>query len=645
METLTLKAETGRLLDLVIHSLYTKREIFLRELVSNASDALDRLRLEALLRSESLDDSQLEIRLEVDRTARTLTVRDNGIGMSRDEVVSHIGTIARSGTVEFKQRLAEREGPRQAADLIGRFGVGFYSCFMVTDAVTLVTRRAEDPVGTRWESSGDVEYTLTDAPEAPRGTAVTLHLRPVDPGEEIEDYTDRWVLSRIVKRYSDFIAYPIVYVGPGEATAENAEPGVVSVSITLNSMKPIWTRRPDEVKPDEYGEFYKHIANDWEEPLLRLSFKGEGRWEYAALLFVPAHAPYDLYYHAAPYGLQLYSQRTLIVENCQDLLPRYLRFLRGVVDTADLPLNVSRQTLQNASHVTTIRRWLTRKVVDALTGLCTKDPEKYRTLWREFGRALKEGVSEERDQKDRLTPLLLFQSSADPVALTSLADYVARMKPDQQDILYIAGESRALLERSPHLEECRARGYEVLYLTEPVDELLTQALDEFDGHRLRSVAKGQIDLGDADERERLERQTKEHGERLGDLLTFMAKHLEPRVRGVRVSKRLTASPVCLASDEFAYSPHIERLLNNGKGAVSTSRRTLELNPRHAIVEQLHARFLANQADPAIPATTDLLYGIAVLAEGSALPDPVAFTDGVANLITVMLGNQDVAGAC
>jgi molecular chaperone HtpG len=350
---------------------------------------------------------------------------------------------------------------------------------------------------------------------------------------------------------------------------------------------------------------------------------------------VPAHAPYDLYYHAAPYGLQLYSQRTLIVENCQDLLPRYLRFLKGVVDVADLPLNVSRQTLQNASHVTNIRKWLTRKVIDSLNGLREKDGAKYLTLWKEFGRALKEGVSEDRDNKDRLTPLLLFQSSADPEKLVTLAEYAARMKPEQQEIFYIAGESRARLERSPHLEECRARNYEVLYLTEPVDELLTQALDEFEGRRLRSVAKGQIDLGDAGERERIEGETKEHSARLTDLIAFMAKHLEGRVRGVRVSKRLTSSPVCLTSDEFAYSPHIEKLLNP-KSAVSTSRRTLELNPRHPIVEGLQARFSANRSDAVLATTTDLLYGIAVLAEGSELPEPAAFTDRVTDILTQTL---------
>ena len=642
METLTLKAETGRLLDLVIHSLYTKREIFLRELVSNASDALDRLRLEALLRSQDLDDGPpLEIRLEVDRAARTLTVRDNGIGMSRDEVVSNIGTIARSGTVEFREQLAAREGRREAADLIGRFGVGFYSCFMVAGAVSVVTCRVGEPIGTRWESHGDVDYTLTDVPDAPRGTSVTLHLMPVDGEDGIEDYTDRWVLSRIVKRYSDFIAYPILYVGPGEAAAEGGESSVVSVSVPLNSMKPIWTRLPAEVKPEEYEEFYKHISSDWEDSLLRMSFKAEGRWEYSALLFVPAHAAYDLYYHATPFGLQLYSQRTLIVENCQELLPRYLRFLKGVVDVADLPLNVSRQTLQNASHVTNIRKWLTRKVIDTLNGLREKDAGKYLALWREFGRALKEGVSEDRDNKERLTPLLLFQSSADPEKLTTLAEYAARMKPEQQEIFYIAGESRARLERSPHLEECRARGYEVLYLTEPVDELLTQALDEFDGRRLRSVAKGQIDLGDAGERERIEGETKEHSARLTDLIAFMAKHLEGRVRGVRVSKRLTSSPVCLASDEFAYSPHIEKLLN-GKSAVSTSRRTLELNPRHPIVERLQARFSADRSDAVLATTTDLLYGIAVLAEGSELPEPAAFTDRVADILTQALTGDATA---
>ncbi|HLG55485.1 MAG TPA: molecular chaperone HtpG [Vicinamibacterales bacterium] len=633
MEAFTLKADTRRLLDLVIHSLYTRPEVFLRELVSNASDALDRFRFESMLDSTLMDDgSALDIRLEVDPVARTLTVRDNGIGMARDEVVQHIGTIARSGTKEFTAQLEGQAERGQMVDLIGRFGVGFYSCFMVAEKVTLVTRRAGEEIGTSWESTGDINYTMQDVSGARRGTSVTLTLKAVDIEGGIEDYTNQWVLSKIVKRYADFIAYPIVYVGPTEdVTAESeAARDVVAATVVLNSMKPIWTRPQSEVTPAEYKEFYKHMSQDWNEPLQHVSFKAEGRWEYAALLFIPSHAPYDLYYHAYSFGLQLYSHRMLIVENCQELLPRYLRFLKGVVDAADLPLNVSRQMLQHSHHLTSIRKWLTRKVVDSINKLRETDSTKYLTLWKEFGRALKEGVSEDSDNKERLLPLLLFESSFDGSMLTSLADYVSRMKPEQKDIFYLGGQSRTVIEHSPHLEELRARGYEVLYFTEPVDELLAQAVTEFDGHRLRSAAKGQIELEQAVDRERVETEENEHAKSLDGLLKFMAKHLESRVRAVRISKRLKSSPACLASDEFELSPHIERLL---KGRGEIHRRTLELNASHRLVKGLNERFTRDAADPALAAAADLLLGVALLAEGSELPDPSVFATEVTELLT------------
>ena len=640
IETLAFQAETSSLLDLVVHSLYTQRDVFLRELIANASDALDRLRFETLLHPELATDAGApEITLHADAAARTLTVRDNGIGMTREEVVSHIGTIARSGTKALVGQLEVQAGA-PAADLIGRFGVGFYSAFMVADRVTLVTRRAGDPRATRWESSGDVEYTIADEPDAPPGTAVTLHLKAVEPQEGgIEEYTDRWVLARIVKRYADFVTYPIVYVGPAEPAAPGEPaPAPGPTRIVLNSMKPIWTRPEADVAPEEFTEFYKHIADDWNEPLLRMAFRAEGRWEYSTLLFVPSHAPYNLHYHAVPYGLQLYSRRMLIAANCHELLPRYLRFLKGVVDASDLPLNVSRQSLQDAHHLTQIRKWLTRKVLDTLGTLRDGDRAQYLGVWREFGRALKEGVSEDYENKSRLLPLMLFESSGDPVELTSLADYVSRMKPDQKDIYYLSGETRAGIERSPHLEEFAARGYEILYFTEPVDELLAQSVGEFEGHRLRSVAKGHVELGDAAERERLERELKEQTEQLRELLAFVGTHLESQVRQVRLSQRLTLSPACLTGEEYELSPHIERLLERGKGAGPAQKRVLELNPKHPIVLGLQARFQADRADPLLATTADLLLGLAVLAEGSQLADPVTFNGQLSRLLTHALGH-------
>jgi molecular chaperone HtpG len=633
METLKFETDTSRLLNLVIHSLYTQREIFLRELISNASDALDRLRLESYSQPSLLDATPLEIHLEVDSAARTLTVRDNGIGMNREEVVAHIGTIARSGTRQFEAALTARQAGQPMHDLIGRFGVGFYSCFMVADRVTLLTRRAGDAVGTRWQSAGDVEYTLTDAGDVPHGTSVTLHLKPVDHDTGIEDYTHIAVLTRIIKRYADFVTYPIVWIG-----APNDKSAVMSANggRVLNSMKPIWTKAAADVAEDEYAEFYKHITHDWTEPLLHWTFRAEGRWEYAALLFVPSHAPHDLYYHATPYGLQLYSQRVLILEACPELVPRYLRFLKGVVDAADLPLNVSRQALQEAHHLTRIRQWLTRKVIDALAKLREMDAEKYLTLWRGFGRALKEGVSEDEANRDRLTPLLLFQSSFDDTKLTTFSEYVSRMKPGQTDIYYATGASPPAIEHSPHLEEVRARDYEVLYFTEAVDELLAQALGEYEGHRLRSVAKGQLELGDTADRERAEREANEHAAQLGDLLAGMASHLGGRVRGVRVSKRLTVSPACLTGEEFDYSPQIQRML---KDSGLPYRRTLELNPKHAIVQHLRRRFEQDRTDAIIALAADVLLGLATLAEGTELSDSATFTTQVADLLAWTVAAQ------
>ncbi len=634
METRTLTAETDRVLDLVINSLYTRQDLFLRELVSNASDALDRLRFEAISRPElRADPAPLEIWIEADPVARTLTVRDNGIGMSRSEVVERIGSIARSGSREFAAR---HRDSKDVVDLIGTFGVGFYSCFMVADHVSLVTRKADDEVGTVWESTGSVEYTIGEMPEALRGTSVTLRLKPVDRDGGQEDFTAQWVIAKLIKRYADFIAYPIKFVDLAAGAADQQGTGTERPSpVVLNSQKPIWTRPASEVSDGEYTDFYKHVSNDWGEPLLRIFGKAEGRWEYSALVFVPLHAPYDLYYHAAEFGLQLYSHRMLIQEHCQELLPRYLRFLKGVVDSADLPLNVSRQQLQQAHHLVAIRRWLTKKVLNALSALRESDREKYDTLWKEFGRAIKEGVSEDPDNREALTRLLQCESSHSPSGLTTLAEYVARMPAGQQDIWYLAGTDRATIERSPHLESLRARGYEVLYLCEPVDELLTQTLSEFDGRPLRSAAKGTFDVAtDSAHDEAAEE------ERFAGLLKALGRHLASRVRMVRLSRRMTESIACLASEEAAMSPHVEKLLR-GPGTMSMHRRTLELNGRHATVVALNELFVADAEHPLIPQAADALLGIAVLAEGSTLDEPAAFTGVIGSLLGRAVSNVPV----
>ena len=642
VETFPFQAETTQLLDLMIHSLYTTKDIFLRELISNASDALDRLRFEALTTPDLLDSGeQLSIRLDFDSTARTLTIADNGIGMSRDEVVTNIGTIARSGTREIRERLEAGQSPEALAEFIGQFGVGFYSAFMVADQVTLVTRRAGATDATRWESRGDGTYSISDTTQSRRGTTITLQLKPVDVDNGIEDYTDKWVLSRIVKRYSDFVSYPIVHQDEREEVEQDEQghpkPDGKKTTViedkVLNSMKPIWTRSQSEVTDEEYAEFYRHIAHDWTEPMKTIVLRAEGRLEYQSLLFIPATASYDLFYHGSEPAIRLYAKRVMITERSPDLLPHYLRFVKGVVDSSDLPLNISRQMLQQDRHITQIRKWLTRKLLDTFKEMFDKEHDQYLKLWEQFGRALKEGVNEDYENKERLLPLLLFESSHDPAKKTTLTDYVARMKTDQEHIYYLTGESRTMVENSPHLEAFQAKDYEVLYLVDPVDELLVQSLNEFDGKRLKSIGKGTVTLGDEAEREQMKQELEAKQQTYQDLLTFMQQHLDTHVKHVRLSGRLSTSPVCLVGEEHDYSPQLERLLQKGKGGGLAQRRVMELNPNHHILEKMHERFQQNQEDARLGDYADLLFGYALLAEGSELPDPVRFNQLVAQLMT------------
>jgi len=524
-ETFQFQAETSRLLDLVIHSLYTHKDIFLRELISNASDALDRLRFESLTEEGLRDEGEpLEIHIAIDPTARTLTVSDNGIGMSRDEIVQNIGTIARSGTRELREKIRLGQTSDIADDLIGQFGVGFYSAFMVADRVVVTSRRAGQATATRWESGGQGEFTLSDAERDTRGTTVTLVLKPVDEHAAIEDYADRRIVRRIVKKYSDFVGYPIILDAGGDES-ENA---------VLNSMKPLWTRPQSEVGDTDYAEFYKQIAHDWNDPAKTIVVKAEGRQEYRALLFIPSKLPFDFFYESFTPGLRLYAKGVLIMERCEDLVPRWLRFVRGVVDSADLPLNVSRQMLQQDWHLAQIRKGLTKKVLDTLKQLAESEPDAYRSIWKEFGAVLKEGLAMDSEQRDRLLPLLRFQSSAHESDLVSLADYVARMKEGQEEIYFLAGETRGVVENSPHVEALRAHGYEVLFMTDPVDEFVMQNVSEFEGKKLKSAAKGDIKLGTDEEREETEQKLAAKKEDLGWLLESLQKTLDESVREVRL---------------------------------------------------------------------------------------------------------------
>ena len=620
VETYQFQAETKQLLDIMIHSLYTTKEIFLRELISNASDALDRLGFESLTKPElTAEDSTKEIRLEVDKDARTLTISDSGIGMSREEVIEHIGTIAKSGTRELREKMREGASTSALEELIGQFGVGFYSAFMVADRVTLLTRRAGEQRATRWESTGDGQYTIADAEKPDRGTSITLHLKPVDHEGGIEDYTDKWTLSRIVKRHSDYVNYPILF--DDEA---------------LNSMKPLWTRPASEVTESEYAEFYKHISHDFSDPLYHFAARAEGLLEYQALVFFPSKAPYDLFYHGFESGLRLYAKGVLIMEQCPDLLPHYLRFLKGLVDSENLPLNISRQMLQQDRQIAQIRKWLTKKSLDALQHLFDKEFEKYGELWKQFGRALKEGAATDFDNKDRIVSLLLFESSSDAEKLTTLKDYVGRMPSEQSEIFYLTGESRSVVENSPHLEAFRAKGYEVLYLVDTVDELLVQYLTEFEGKQLKSVGKGTVTLGSEEERAQLEEELKKEQEDSAGLLQSIQQHLDQYVKEVRLTNRLTNSPVCLVGGEMDFSPQMERLLQMSGGDRPKQKRIMELNPRHEIVVKMRERYANDSADAKLGKYAELLYGYALLAEGSDLPDPPQFNRLLAELMTETL---------
>jgi len=617
VETFQFQAEARQVLELMIHSLYTNKEIFLRELISNASDATDRLRFEALsIPSLIGPDDRQEILVETDPKERTVTVHDNGIGMSRQEVIANIGTIAKSGTRELLQTIKESKSSEIATSLIGQFGVGFYSAFMVADRVTLVTRRAGEDTGTQWESSGDGTYSVSDARRFTHGTSVTLHLKKIEDDESAEDFTQTFVIESIIRKYSDFVTYPI----------RTREKDGKESDKPVNSMKPIWTRPRSEVKDEEYKEFYKHISHDWNEPMHFWSFRAEGRSEYQALLYAPSEAPFDLYYQSGKWGLHLYVRRVLIMEHCQDLLPPYLRFMRGVVDSADLPLNVSRQRLQEDRHIAQIKKWLTRKVLDSFEELNRKEPAEYLKLWKNFGRVLKEGATLDFENKDKLLGLFLFESSADPEKLTTFEGYVSRMKEDQKGIYYITGPTRRAVEHSPHLEAFKAKGYEVLFLTDPVDEMLVQWVWEYKEKKLKSVVKGVADLGDDKD---LTAKVKE----FSSLMDVLQSKLDASVRQVRLSGRLTSSPVCLVVAEEDMSPNLEALIGKAKGESARQKRIMEINPDHELVARMRALHAANGEDPALDDFANILYGYALLAEGSEMPEPEKFNESLLRVVT------------
>ncbi len=646
METHAFQAETQKLLDLMIHSLYSNKQVFLRELISNASDALDRRRFEGLQDSGLQSAEEPAIELTADRPARTLTVSDNGIGMSREELVEHLGTIARSGTLEFLRR--SEQAASESPDLIGQFGVGFYASFMVADRVEVVSRRAGSEEATRWVSSGAGEYGLEDATRDEPGTTIMLHLKPVDGEAGVEDFTDEWVLRRIVKKYSDFVAYPVrlTLVEEPESAASGddaaSDAGVLPerrrIEEPLNSMKAIWTRPEGEVGDSDYDEFYKHVTHDFQDPMLRVRTSIEGTFEAQALLYVPAKAPFDLYHRERLHnGVQLYVRRVFIMDECRELLPEWLRFVRGVVDAEDLSLNVSREMLQQDRQIRSIRKHLVKKLTERLKALAEEDPQQYEAFWAEFGPVLKEGLLDLEEKRERILDLVLAPSSRDETRLASLPGYVERMPEDQEAIYYIAGPKLDVLRRSPHLEAFEERGIEVLFLTDPVDEVwVGQGPVEYRGKPFRSVGHGEVELGSETEKEQAKEALEGNQAAFGDLLQAMRAAIQDEVKEVRLSTRLKSSASCLVLEEGDLSPQLEAMLRQAGQEVPERMPILELNPTHPVLERLGKRFEANPTDARIGEAAKLLMGQAVLAEGGQLDDPAGFADLVNQLMAETL---------
>jgi molecular chaperone HtpG len=636
VEQLEFQAEARQLLDLMVHSVYSDKDSFLRELISNASDALDKLRIEAFRDKDLVvDTSDLHVEIDLDKDARTLTIRDNGIGMTRAEVVDLIGTLAKSGTAELRQQLKDAQNAKNSAvseELIGQFGIGFYSTFMVADKVELLTHKAGDSEATQWESSGDGTYTIATVEGAPQGTAVTLHLKPADAEDAIHDYTSEWKIRTLVKKYSDFIAWPIRMEVEQRtpATEDGGEDSITTEIETLNSGKALWARPKDEVSDEEYKEFYKHIAHAWDEPLEVISMKAEGTFEYQALLFIPSRAPLDLYEPDASIGVQLYVKRVFIMGDCDQLMPRYLRFVKGVVDAQDLSLNVSREILQQDRQINAIRRRLTKKVLSTIKDLQSERPDDYRTFWGEFGKVLKEGLMRDFDNQETLLEVSSFASTHSEEQLTTLTEYVGRMKEGQRQIFYATGESPQQILNTPHLEAFKAKGYEVLLLSDTVDEIWLGSVTEFDAKPLQSVAIGDVDLDSEEEKAAHEAERKEQEQDFADLLTWLTETLSEQVKEVRLSTRLTDSPACLITDAFGVTPSLARIYRATGQDIPVGKRTLELNPNHPLITGLQQAHKDRGDDPTNGETAELLYGAALLAEGNAPEDPARFAELLAH---------------
>lgn len=621
-EQFQFQAETKELLQLMIHSVYSNKEIFLRELISNAADALDKRRILSLSDAALLPaDERLQI--EIACAPGVLTVSDNGVGMSREDLIRLLGTIAESGTRAFAEAFQKEQ--QGAADLIGRFGVGFYASFMVADEVVVTSRKVSEAQGHEWRSLGDGTYSIAPVDNAAIGTSIQLKLKHFDAEESVPDFTDPAVIKRVVKKHSDFVTYPVVMK---EAPAE-----------PINSMRPVWSKAASEISQQEYEELYRRLSHDFHAPLKSIPLKAEGTFEYQSLLFIPEKAPYDLFFRDGHRGLHLYVKRVLIDEKNEELLPLYLRFVRGVVDASDLPLNVSREMLQHNRQLAHIRKRLTKKVVDTLVQMAESEEGSYRMFWQEFGAVIKEGIGTDEDNREKLLELLRFRTARSGGELRSLQAYVSAMSPDQKQIYYLNSENYEQALSSPHLEALNERGFDVFIMTDPVDEVVMQHVTEYAGKPFKSIHKGAFDLDEKTNTEAAsteDKTAKVHPQQttFASLLTRMAQALEAQVKEVRLTSRLRTSVACLVSGEDDLSPYFAKLLEQSqKGSSFQQKRILELNPEHPILKSLLAEFTQNPASPMIPDYAQLLYGQAQLSEGTALDDAAQFCKLMTQLMT------------
>jgi molecular chaperone HtpG len=621
------KTEVQQLMNIIINSLYSHREIFLRELISNASDALDKLRFKAQTDSHIMGtDTEPKIKIVRNKEKNTLEISDNGIGMTYDEVIENIGTIAKSGTAGFLEAVGDAKNQGAVApELIGQFGVGFYSAFIVADKVTLTTRAAGVEKGCRWESAGDGSYTIEEFDKETRGTTITLQLKKTEADEQ--DFTDEWTLRGIIKQHSDFVGYPIVMdvektepVLDAEGKPEKDKTRKVIAEETLNSMKAIWTKDKNDVTEEEHNEFYQHVSHDWNPPLAHLHLKLEGTTEYSALLYIPSKAPFDLFTHEQKHGIQLYSKRVFIMENCKELMPQYLAFVKGVVDAPDLNLNISREILQQDALVRNIKKNLVKKVLELLASL---DQEKFETFYTQFAYIFKAGISQDFENREKIANLLRYKTTKSDGKWVSLKDYVERMQPDQKDIYYITGDSLTALVNSPHLEALKEKDIEVLLMTDPIDEWVICDLHEYEKKTFKSAEKGDLDLDKTDDKKK---------EDYGSLFEFLKSSLSEKVKDVKLSTHLKNSAVCLAGDAYDMSAYMEKILKAGGQDVPQSKRVLELNMGHPLLAKVKGIFEKNKEDEALKDYAMFLYDLAVVSEGGKLDDPARFNRMIGSLV-------------